>query len=230
VSDFYVGLDLGQAQDFTALAVVRRTPVPKPVYTLQHLQRVRGMPYVGVPGNPGLVETIKARLLAEPTLRGCHAGVDRTGVGRAVVDAFRAAGLPWCLWAVTITAGQTVKQDGLDLNVPKKDLVGAAQALLSSGRLVLDSTLPLAETLRTELKNFAVKVTAAGNETFASWREGQHDDLVFAVALACWLGERYPPLIRGSISSGGGPKFPASVFGARGAFGAGGDARRPPRF
>jgi phage terminase large subunit len=32
------------------------------------------------------------------------------------------------------------------------------------------------------------------------------------------------------ISSGGGMKIPPHVFGARGAFGAGGDARRPPRF
>ena len=31
-----------------------------------------------------------------------------------------------------------------------------------------------------------VKVTPAGNEQFAAWREGEHDDLVFAVALARW--------------------------------------------
>jgi hypothetical protein len=31
-----------------------------------------------------------------------------------------------------------------------------------------------------------VRTTAAGHEQFGVWREGQHDDLVFAVALACW--------------------------------------------
>jgi hypothetical protein len=30
----------------------------------------------------------------------------------------------------------------------------------------------------------------AGNETFESWRERDHDDLVFAVALACWWADR----------------------------------------
>jgi hypothetical protein len=229
MSDRYVGLDLGQVSDYTALAVLRRDGVaPKPAYGLEHLQRVRGMAYVGTPQAPGVVEAVKARLVAEPALCGCHMAVDRTGVGRPVVDAFRAAGLPCALWAVTLTAGQDVRQEGLDLWVPKKDLVGAAQALLSSGRLVLDSKLSLAETLRTELKNFAVKVTAAGNETFASWREGQHDDLVFAVALACWLAERFPPFVRGSVVSGGRMAMPRGVFGGAAGRAGGADARRMP--
>jgi hypothetical protein len=32
-------------------------------------------------------------------------------------------------------------------------------------------------------------MTAAGNETFESWRERDHDDLVLSVALACWHGQ-----------------------------------------
>jgi hypothetical protein len=39
-----------------------------------------------------------------------------------------------------------------------------------------------------------VKITAAANETFAAWREGAHDDLVLAVALACWHADRAPAL------------------------------------
>jgi hypothetical protein len=41
-----------------------------------------------------------------------------------------------------------------------------------------------------ELDNFKVKVTVAANETFESWREKDHDDLVLATAIAAWLGER----------------------------------------
>jgi hypothetical protein len=44
-----------------------------------------------------------------------------------------------------------------------------------------------------ELQQFQVKITAAANETFGVWRDGQHDDLVLAVALACWWAERCPP-------------------------------------
>lgn len=31
-----------------------------------------------------------------------------------------------------------------------------------------------------------VRTTSGGREQFGSWRLGSHDDLVFAVALACW--------------------------------------------
>ena len=37
------------------------------------------------------------------------------------------------------------------------------------------------------------KVSEAGNTQFGAWREGSHDDLVLAVALACWAArKRYP--------------------------------------
>jgi len=211
---YFVGLDLATAVDFTAIAVLHRGDGPKPAYLLQHLQRVRGVPYLGTVTAPGIVENVRARLLAEPALRGCHLAVDRTGVGRPVVDAFRAAGLPCVLWALTITAGASMHQEQLDLSVPKRDLVGAAQMLLGAGRLHFDSRLPLADTLRQELKNFAVKITAAGNEQFAAWRENATDDCVFAVAMACWLGERFGSADPRNILSGGGIKgtYPRGTF------------------
>ena len=45
------------------------------------------------------------------------------------------------------------------------------------------------DTLIQELSNFKVKITTKGNDTYEAWREGQHDDLVLSVALACWYGE-----------------------------------------
>ena len=31
------------------------------------------------------------------------------------------------------------------------------------------------------------------HDTYEAWREGQHDDLVLSLALACWCGERKAP-------------------------------------
>jgi hypothetical protein len=62
-------------------------------------------------------------------------------------------------------------------------------ACLEGRRLLIPPTLRLAAVLAQELRAFRVKVTAAGNETFESWREPDHDDLVLAVALAVWWGE-----------------------------------------
>jgi hypothetical protein len=36
-----------------------------------------------------------------------------------------------------------------------------------------------------------VKITPTANEAFGAWREGAHDDLVLAVAIAAWEGEHF---------------------------------------
>jgi hypothetical protein len=51
--------------------------------------------------------------------------------------------------------------------------------------------LPLAATLLQELGSLRVKVNAAGNDIYSTWRTNQHDDLLFAVALANWLTLRH---------------------------------------
>jgi hypothetical protein len=40
------------------------------------------------------------------------------------------------------------------------------------------------------METFEVKVTENRNETFASWRDGTHDDILLALALLLWYGER----------------------------------------
>lgn len=193
---YLVGLDLGQTQDFTALAVLERRRVRpddlphnrQPPYSVRHLQRF----YLGTP-YPEVVSAV-IELLRKPPLPGCLLLVDQTGVGRAVVDLFRQglAGKVTCrMKGITITAGASVTQaeDG-ELRVPKKDLVGVLQSLLQTRRLLVASSLPDAVVLVKELENFKVKFTAAANETYEAWREGDHDDLVLAVALAAWAGEQ----------------------------------------
>jgi hypothetical protein len=195
----FVGLDLGQVKDFTALAVLER-PVAciedvrsrrRPAYAVRHLQRFPlGTPY------PVVVQAVR-ELLGSALLRKPTLAVDHTGVGRAVVDMLADAlrGRVACLcYPITITAGHIVTTNELGgLHVPKKELVSTLRVLLQARRLHVARTLPEAAVLVKELENFRVKVTAARNETFESWREGQHDDLVLAVALATWLGEQTLP-------------------------------------
>ncbi len=179
----FIGLDLGQANDYTAAAILEKAPDGS--YDLRQLDRERGRPY------PELVRDV-ARLLARPEMAGAALAVDQTGVGRGVLDQLREA-LPntHLVLGVTITSGHSVTAgDPGCVNVPKKDLVGGAQLLLQGRRLRVAGGLPLADTLARELAGFRVRITAHANETFgADWRENLHDDLVFAVALAIWLGE-----------------------------------------
>lgn len=80
--------------------------------------------------------------------------------------------------------------DGSSINVPKRDLVSVIQVLLQTKRLKIPTLLPEAQILLEEMTNFQVKISLAGNDSYGAWREGTHDDLLLAVALACWAAEK----------------------------------------
>lgn len=181
---FIAGLDLGQAADFSALVVVERRQEPDPSperagkfvnhYDVRHLHRwPLKTPY------PEIVADVKGLFAAGPLAKGTLV-IDQTGVGRAVVDMFRAAKIDGTMRPFTITSGGAITGS----TVAKKHLVAAVQAPLSSGRLRFAAALELTPVLVEELMNFRAKVTADRNETFESWRERDHDDLVLALALA----------------------------------------------
>lgn len=63
---------------------------------------------------------------------------------------------------------------------------------------MVDTKMPRHESdpvFATEALNFKAKISLSGHECYAAcaagdWRDGAHDDLVLAVALACWYAER----------------------------------------
>jgi hypothetical protein len=200
LANFYVGVDLGQASDYTAIAVAERvedlgakeTVKKGNEYQLhiRHLERFRDVRY------PEVSERVKRLLGAPPLQKNSKLVVDATGVGAAVVDMLRgSAGLTFD--AVTITGGDTQSKAGYgSYRVPKRDLVGGLQVLLQSGRLKIASSLEHAGTLRAELLNFRVKINlASGHDSYEAWREGDHDDLVLAAALAVWSARAPGPTI-----------------------------------
>ena len=187
VPEFVAGLDLGQAHDYTALAIaeVRRPVTGPPHLDVRHLERPLsrgGPPGQGAPRLPHD---------ALPASYG-PAAIDRTGVGRAVGDAFVEADLPCDLVQVTIHGGDAISKDDAGYKVPKRDLVGAVQIMLQQGRLKVAQVLPEAATFVREATAFRVTINDRGHDSYAAWREGDHDDLVLAVAMACWLATDAP--------------------------------------
>ena len=204
---YTLGLDLGQAHDYTALTIIRKYPVPSPArYEVPWLERYPlGTSY------PAIVAAVAGRcrqLVAQGVREGVpDLIVDATGVGRPVVDLLRRERLPVTLIDVTITGGDTATQQGRSWRVPKRELVSAAQVLLQSGRLKVAEALPDTATLTRELLNFQVKISEQAHDSYGAWREGTHDDLVLAVALACWYAERPSrsrTMITGSYGADGG--------------------------
>jgi hypothetical protein len=112
--------------------------------------------------------------------------VDDTGVGRAVADLLKSKGLTFK--AVTITGGDEVHRvGGGRYRVPKRDLVGALEVPFHTGKLKIAEGMELWPTLRKELLNFRRKIDLkTAHDSYEHWREGDHDDLVLAAALACW--------------------------------------------
>lgn len=200
MTHFYVGLDLGQKKDYTAIAVVERQEPelgrdghlwwmrqPEELearLAVRHLERVAlGTSYVSI------VARVR-EMVHSVELRGrCTLVVDGTGVGGAVVDLLREADLDCELVAVTITGGGSARSRGGFWNVPKRELVGVVQVLLEQERLVFAAGMERAGTLVDEFLAMRVRVTAGGGEQFGAWREGTHDDLALAVAMACWRGK-----------------------------------------
>ena len=188
-----LGLDLGQQSDFSALAVLEDTDAYLSdeagwvsTYAVRHLHRwPLKTKYPSIVAD--VADMLKDKRLLDPILV-----VDGTGVGTAVCDLLDDAGLGIPVRRVVITGGLKVShdEDG-SYHVPKKELVSVLQTLLQTKRLTI-ARLPERETLVRELLEFKVKISAALNEIYGSWRERAHDDLVLAVALACWTAESMP--------------------------------------
>jgi hypothetical protein len=215
----YLGLDLGQAADYSALAVIEEpiycppmggwvsgaelTPEYRAVYRTAWYewgQQAPGKPPLWLRAlhryplrtpYPDIVADVVRRLGGAGTQRNdAVLVVDGTGVGAAVVDMFRYADppLPCELRRVVIHGGVKVTIDR-GIHVPKRDLIGAVQVVLHTGRLQVARHSEATEVWAREMQNYQLKLSDSGHDIYNARGDSQHDDLVLAVALAVWLRE-----------------------------------------
>jgi hypothetical protein len=178
-----VGLDLGQKRDHTAIAVVERL---KGRLMVIHLERVAlGTSY------PDIVARLR-ELVRSDVLQGrCAVVVDATGVGAPVVDLMQAAGLGCEVTAVTITSGERESWHAPVWSVPKRKLIAGVQVALERGQLRIARRMREVGALMRELVD--VRMTTgrgAGRVRIGADGYGEHDDLVIALALACWRAKK----------------------------------------
>lgn len=209
---YIVGVDLAKKSDYTALVVLKRT-VPQfggyPLYDAIHIDRWRNRDYsAAIPE----IERVQDRLRSINTQwmlehRGYVSGdqdgvtvstiIDQTGVGEAVIESLRAAGLQCS--GIIITGGDKAHkmESGDGWRVPKKELVATVEVLLQNRRLRVAEGLAMAPVLMQELQAFKATIKlSTGNVSYAAdetWRENPHDDTVLALAMAAWFGENHDP-------------------------------------
>jgi hypothetical protein len=180
---FYIGLDLGQKNDPTAIAVTEASVFHS--LRLRHIERVPlGTPY------PRVVERVREIVQHSDLSNNCSLAVDATGVGAPVVDMLRAARLGCDIVAVTITGGQSQTQSGAWANVPKQDLLAVMQLMLERGELRISRDMKYLGALLQELADFRSRPNLQGRLRLGADAYGEHDDLVIALALACWRSKR----------------------------------------
>jgi len=192
---YVAGLDLGQQKDYSALVILEAfgrklknldneqelIELPFSRLNLRHIERFPlGTKYAEI------ARLVDDRMSRTPEPR--FLAVDVTGVGLGVIEM-----IPTRLNAaqISITGGDQVHYgDGaLQYRVPKRDLVAGLSIALQNEVLKIAAGLPHAQLLTNELANFRVKITAAANDTYAAWREADHDDLVLAAGLAAWYAD-----------------------------------------
>jgi hypothetical protein len=191
---YFIGLDLGMGADPTALAVLERRRLEpddkpdqrQPPYALRHLHR-----FAPGTGFPAIAEEV-GKLLRTPPLPRARLLFDYTGVGRAVgrlvLNSLGGVSTTWTAVLLNAGQGESVVRDG-EMVVAKTELIGTLQVLLQSRRLHIANDLPDARLLIRELENYRTKVILSPNDVL-QWRDGAHDDLILATALAAWGGER----------------------------------------
>ena len=155
---------------------------------LRYLERVAlGTPY------PEVVDRV-CEVTRSPELGGhCSLAVDATGVGRAVVDLVQKQDPGCSLLRVNITGGLKQTEEGGYHGVPNRILIVGLQVPLQRGLLKIAAGLEFGPELVKEMSAMQVKISLTGQEQYGAWREGTHDDLVFAVALAYWHAQKMYP-------------------------------------
>jgi len=197
---YTIGVDIGQARDPTAIAVVelrqRQTSYGwEGVHITRFLERLPlGTSYPKI-GERLVVIATNARQRARQEYfnergqaprddwsYGFNVYIDATGVGRPVVDILAESGLN--VIPVYFTHGDRRNDEREQITLGKAWLVSRLKTLFQTGRVRLPPGHPEAPAMIDELANYEIKVDQNANDRYGAFRVGKHDDLVTALGLA----------------------------------------------
>lgn len=149
------------------------------------------------------------KILNHTTLfHNCDLLVDGTGVGDAVIEMMSTAGLSPLPIIVTAGKGVRVVYESMgtiipppgqrltgfrpvkSINVPKAELVAAAQVALQQQRVGIAKNVKWKDELEKQLVHVSPKATVAGNTRYESDDTKVHDDIAFCLMLTAWWSLR----------------------------------------
>ncbi len=207
----YVGVDLGQRQDYTAITVIDAYPVRRVLrrgggkriqttllYQVRRIDRYREVPF------PDIVERIVDITMSrgEATGKDVNLCVDVVGMGMPVRDYIlksfkdrndaadgKGVGLiPG--WIYTTSGGNVTEANG-QVNTPRKLLVSSTDLAMQDGRVEV-ARMRQRDDLYSEMRTLTLKQNAqTGHETYEHYRESDKDDIITSVMLCVFAAEHY---------------------------------------
>jgi len=190
---YWVAADLGQANDFTAVTVIKDEALPifdgdKIIVGPRHrsivyADRFRGVSYVDVCDH-------LVRLRNAPPFGGkSELVIDGTSLGRVVSDMLWDEGVDH--HAVQMTGGQRWEKKGARyVNAGKTFMIENLSVLFASGDLKFAHDLPLRAEIEEDLASFSLQTTAAGNQIITQSRSaGGHGDLGISVIVGAFASQ-----------------------------------------
>lgn len=185
---YIISLDPAQLNDYSALAVLECSELDN-TYRLVSLARRQHQPYTEIVAwakkvflNP------KFNDIKDVSTRPIFV-LDVGGVGRAIKDMLTAEGIQSV--GIQLTGGESVSRNGDTYHVSKSFVIGKFLAAWDEGRVKVPSNASFWPLFEKELKAFRGEMSAMGRAKFEA-AQGEHDDLVMAVAQAVWYGEQNP--------------------------------------
>lgn len=184
---YWIGADLGQANDYSAVCVIKDQQLP--IYdgirvklgprerTVVFADKFRGVSYVDVVG-------YLIRLRNAPPFGGKSELVtDGTSLGRVVSDMLWEQGIPHT--AIQMTGGSDYNRKGRYCNASKTLMIENLAVLFAAGELTFAHDLPLRKEIEEDLASFTTQTTAAGNQIITQSRNASgHGDLGIGLIVA----------------------------------------------
>ena len=195
-SRFQIAADLGQANDYSAVIVIKDEALPivndsKVIVgprrrTVVYADRFRGISYVDV------VEHL-IRLKNAPPFGGkSELAIDGTSIGRVVSDMLWDQGIDHK--AVQMTGGQEWTRKGRYINCGKTFMIENLAVLFAAGEIKFAHNLPLRTEIEQDLASFSTTTTAAGNQIITQSRSAAgHGDLGIALIVAAFASQYLHP-------------------------------------
>lgn len=189
---YWVGADLGQANDFSSVVVIKDQALPifddsriilgQRERTVVYADKFKGVSYVDV-----VDHLIKLRN-APPFGGVSELVIDGTSIGRVVSDMLWDQSVPHS--AVQMTGGQEWRRSGRYVNASKTLMIENLAVLFAAGELKFAHDLQLRKEIEEDLASFTTQTTAAGNQIITQSRNGSgHGDLGIGLVVAAFASQ-----------------------------------------